>query len=131
MTVVSGSSLTFSDLPGRRSADPLEGLDAESSMRIVEMTLDPDRRAHRHPESEEVVVVLEGAGEVWIEGERRPVGAGDVVHIGAGLLHATIPEGRMRLACFFPHPDLNNNIEESDRSVVLPPVVREEREQHG
>ena len=127
MAVIRSGELDFEQLAGRRSADPLADIDVASSLRIVEMTPDPDRRAHRHPLSEEIVVVLEGHGHVWLEGERTPVGAGDVVIIPPGSLHATVPDGSMRLACFFPHPHLNENIEESDRRVVDPSPAGEEK----
>lgn len=121
MAVVGRDTLEFVQMPGRRSADPLAGIDVDCSLRIVEMTPDPDRCAHRHPHSEEIVVVLEGTGTVWLDGDTTAVSAGDVVVIPPGRLHATIPDGAMRLACFFPHPELNKNIEESDRTVVDPP----------
>ena len=69
MAVVGSDSLDFVQMPGRRSADPLAGIEVGCSLRIVEMTPDPDRRAHRHPHSEEVVVVLEGSGKDLMENE--------------------------------------------------------------
>ncbi len=127
MAVVGSDSLDFVQMPGRRSADPLAGMGLGCSLRIVEMNPDPERRAHRHPLSEEIVVVMEGSGHVWLEGERTPVTVGDVVVIPAGSLHATVPAGAMRLACFFPHPTLSENIEESDRPVGDPSTVGEEK----
>jgi quercetin dioxygenase-like cupin family protein len=120
MTVVSGDGLRFADLPGRRSADPFPDLPGSSSVRIVRMTYAPGRTAHRHPVSEEVVFVAAGHGSVWLEGEQHPVTAGDVVRIPAGAAHATIPDPgvEMELVCFFPHPRLTENIEETQIAVT-------------
>lgn len=118
MTVVPGEDLSFVDMPGRRTADPLADVETASSVRIVELVFDPARTAHRHPHSEEIVVVIEGRGSVWMDGTRQTVGPGDVVIIPQGVPHATVPEGSMRLACFFPHPALGDNTEETSQRVV-------------
>lgn len=119
MTVASGDGLVFSHLPGRRSADPLPRTDTASSVRLVEMEHTGGRTAHRHPRSEEIVYVASGTGRIWIDGTGHPIGTGDIVHIPAGAAHATIPDPgtTMRLVCFFPHPDLGSNLEETDLAV--------------
>lgn len=120
MTVVAGAGLEFVDLPGRRSADPLREVEAAASLRVVELERTEGRTAHRHPHSEEVVYVAEGHGAVWIEGETHDVRQGDVVHVPLGAAHATIPAAgvEMRLVCFFPHPDLSGNIEDTATRVT-------------
>lgn len=119
MSVMPWTDRQYIPLPGRRSADPLAGIDSVSSLRIVDLERTEGRTAHRHPHSEEVVVVSAGKGHVWIDGEIHAVVEGDVVHIPAGIAHATIPEegSRMELVCFFPHSDLSENIEETDIEV--------------
>lgn len=116
MSVINPADLSFVRLPGRRSADPLAGLDAASSVRVVHVEHTPGRRAHRHPRCEEVVVVTAGRGVAWLEGATTPVGPGDVVHVPAGAAHATVPEPgtAMWLLCFFPDPDLASNTVETD-----------------
>ncbi len=116
MTVVRRATFHFADLPGRRSADPLVAVDSASSVRFVTLGFDPARTAHRHPHSEEVIFVVTGRGHVWLEGERLPVGPGDVVHVPRGFAHATVPDrdSAMELLCFFPHPDLADNMIETD-----------------
>lgn len=120
MTVVRHNSFRFVDLPGRRSADPLIAVDSRSSVRYVMLEHDPDRTAHRHPHSEEVMLVIAGRGHLWLEGERLPVAEGDVVHVPVGAAHATVPDAgsAMELVCFFPHPNLADNIIETDISVL-------------
>lgn len=44
---------------------------------------------HRHPELEEVIYVLEGEVEQWVEKERRILRPGEVAHIPADVVHAT------------------------------------------
>lgn len=115
MTVIAGDALSFVDLPGRASADPLAGLAAAASIRIVRPRRTPDRRAHMHPRSEEIMYVAAGSGQVWIDGARHRVTAGDIVHIARGAAHATVPDhdGAMLLVCFFPDPDLASNMVEA------------------
>ncbi len=120
MTIVGRAELDFVDLPGRRSANPLISILSEASVRVVELERTADRTAHRHPHSEEIVYIAAGHGEAWIDGERHPVTAGDIVHIPTGAAHATIPSDgeHMRLICFFPHPHLPENIEDTDITVT-------------
>ncbi len=120
MTIVARAELDFVDLPGRRSANPLISILSEASVRVVELERTSNRTAHVHPFSEEIVYVAAGHGEAWIDGELHPVTEGDILHIPTGAAHATIPsEGElMRLVCFFPHPHLPENIEDTDITVT-------------
>lgn len=130
MTVIGPNDRPFASLAGRRSADPLGGMATEVSVRRVRLEHSPTRTAHRHPHSEEIVYVASGRGHVWIDGAPHPVQAGDIIHIPRGALHATIPapEVAMELVCFFPHPDLASNIEETDVGVGSPLDVPHESE---
>lgn len=120
MTVIKGEGLEFVDLPGRRAANPFVNVPADSSLRVITLGRTEGRTAHRHPHSEEVIYVEAGTGVVWIDGELHPLEPGDVVRIPAGAAHATVPdEGeQMALVCFFPHPDLAANIEDTDITVT-------------
>lgn len=44
---------------------------------------------HTHPELEEVIYVLQGEVEQWVEQEKRILKPGEVAHIPAGVVHAT------------------------------------------
>ena len=44
---------------------------------------------HRHPNQEEVIYVLSGELEQWVEDERRTLCAGDAVVIPAAVVHAS------------------------------------------
>ena len=124
MTIVSADELRFVALSGRDAADPFAatGLAARAgvSMRIVRLAAMPARRPHVHPSSAEVVFVAEGRGDLWLNGVRKPLQAGDSVLIPKGTPHATLPDidAPMRLVCFFPHPDLGANIEELTEPVT-------------
>jgi quercetin dioxygenase-like cupin family protein len=48
---------------------------------------------HCHPGQEEVIYLLEGEVEQWLEGEKRVLKPGDSVYIGEGVVHATFNIG--------------------------------------
>lgn len=119
-----GSELKFNQLPGRTSADPFANFDIPSdgniSMRIVNLSHDPDRHAHRHPETVEISYVLAGHGNLWLDGEFYAIAQGDSILIPRGVPHATIPEleSFMQLLCVFPTSDFSSNIEELAQKVI-------------
>jgi quercetin dioxygenase-like cupin family protein len=67
-----------------------EDTDAESLV-VVEVTLLPGfgHNFHRHPRQEEVIYVLCGKVEHWLEHEKKILEANDTVFIGANVVHAT------------------------------------------
>ena len=48
---------------------------------------------HRHPGQEEVIYVVEGTIEQWVEQDRTILSAGDSVLIPASVVHATFNDG--------------------------------------
>ena len=48
---------------------------------------------HRHPGQEEVIYVIEGTIEQWLEKEKHVLSAGDSVVIPASRVHATFNDG--------------------------------------
>ena len=120
MTIIPGEQVEFADLPGRSSGDPLQAVDSSSSVRIVQVARSVHWLAHRHPFSEEVIYVREGTGSVYVDGTFAGVGPGDLVHVPAGAAHGTVPDPgeTMVLICFFPHPRLAENREETDIDVM-------------
>jgi quercetin dioxygenase-like cupin family protein len=44
---------------------------------------------HKHPDQEEVIYVIEGEIEQWLEKENRVLTKGDSVFIGADVVHAS------------------------------------------
>lgn len=47
---------------------------------------------HTHPELEEVIYIIDGELEQWVEKEKRVLKAGDLAHIPAGIVHASFNE---------------------------------------
>ncbi len=52
---------------------------------------------HRHPEMEEVIYVLEGTAEQWVDREKRLLGPGDMAHIPMDMVHGTYNAGNSTL----------------------------------
>lgn len=46
-------------------------------------------RFHKHPDCEEILYILEGQAEQWVDTERQVLGPGDVAHVPKGVVHAT------------------------------------------
>jgi quercetin dioxygenase-like cupin family protein len=119
--LVPADSLPFREAPGRRVADPLDGVDAGPlSVRYSRLRPGP-RSPHRHPGCVEVIHVLEGEGTAWLDGETTHVRAGDLYLIPAGVPHATLPDpgNEMLLLCAFPVADLAAVTEELDGPIEL------------
>ena len=69
-------------------SSPADG--AERIMTVEAIFLPGKSHAfHRHPNQEEVIYVLEGEVEQWVEDERRLLRTGDVVIIPAAVVHAS------------------------------------------
>ena len=54
---------------------------------------------HWHKNSEEFYFILEGAGEMEINGEKRGVGPGDGILIPAGAWHQIVAVEKLRFLC--------------------------------
>jgi mannose-6-phosphate isomerase-like protein (cupin superfamily) len=73
-----------------------------SNQSLAEASLEEGRstQRHHHAETEEIYVVLEGRGEMEVDGERREIGPGDAVLIPAGAWHELHARGGpMRFLC--------------------------------
>jgi quercetin dioxygenase-like cupin family protein len=73
-------------------------VDAED-LQLVRVLMPPGQahRFHRHPEMEEIIYVLEGQAEQWVESERRMLGVGEIAHIPKNVVHATYNAGAVPL----------------------------------
>ena len=58
---------------------------------VLEVTLSPGggHNFHKHPNQEEVIYLLEGEIEQWIDRDKRLLRAGDSAFIGADVVHAS------------------------------------------
>ena len=69
---------------------------------LAEATLAPGQATerHYHAESEEIYYVVEGSGEMELDGDRRPITVGDAVLIPPGAWHQITAVGeRLRFLC--------------------------------
>jgi quercetin dioxygenase-like cupin family protein len=69
------------------------------------------RPAHSHPEGEEVIYVMSGAGRVLVAGEVATVRAGSTVLFPRGAVHMlqNTSSEEMKVVCFFAPPTSLSN----------------------
>ncbi len=80
---------------------------AAEKLLMVRATMPPGHchPFHRHPHREEIIHVLEGRAEQWVDGEYRILEPGEIAHLPAGTVHATynpFPETLVFLAILSP-----------------------------
>ena len=63
---------------------------------VIEVTLKPGKGHdfHKHPTQEEVIYVMSGEIEQWLEAEKQVLKRGDSIFIDAGVVHASFNVGR-------------------------------------
>jgi mannose-6-phosphate isomerase-like protein (cupin superfamily) len=74
------------------------------SLHTVEISV--NARTHYHKEHVEVYYILEGAGEIELDGMRHPISPGQAVLIPIGVRHRAVvpPGGKMRLLNYVMPP---------------------------
>ena len=77
---------------------------------LAEASLGPGRatQRHYHARSEEIYLIVEGGGELEIDGEVRTVGPGDAILIPPGTWHqltASATGARLLCCCVPPYAD--------------------------
>lgn len=62
-----------------------------SDITVIEVLFKPGggHNFHKHPDQEEVITVISGKIEQWLEDEMRILGPGDSIFIDAGVVHAS------------------------------------------
>lgn len=68
--------------------------DAEIIMVKVSMPVKGKHDFHRHPEMHEILYILSGQAEVWIEDEKHILTSGDSIYIDKNIVHATFNVGK-------------------------------------
>jgi mannose-6-phosphate isomerase-like protein (cupin superfamily) len=81
----------------RELASPRNSPLAQHSLAEIRHPRGTASREHWHTQAEEVYYVLEGEGEVRIDGETRAIGPGDVVTIVPGQRHKLWQRGEQEL----------------------------------
>jgi quercetin dioxygenase-like cupin family protein len=59
----------------------------------VRMPAGTAHQFHRHPEMEEIIYVVSGTAEQWVDREKRVLKAGDSAHIPKDMVHGTYNAG--------------------------------------
>ena len=62
---------------------------------VIQVTLSPGKGHdfHHHPDQEEVIYVVAGRVEQWVDREKRVLGPGDSAFLPAGMVHASFNVG--------------------------------------
>jgi quercetin dioxygenase-like cupin family protein len=65
------------------------------TLTVIDVTLSPGKghAFHKHPDQEEVILVVAGQVEQWLDRDKRLLGPGDSVFIPAGVVHASYNVG--------------------------------------
>jgi len=72
------------------------GITAAEQLLLVRVRMPPGRahQYHRHPAMEEIIYVLEGTAEQWVDRDRRVLGPGESAHIPRDVVHGTYNAGQ-------------------------------------
>lgn len=68
--------------------------DAEKLM-LVRVTMPPKQahKFHRHPAMEEIIYVISGTAEQWVDHDKKILGPGEAAHIPTNVVHGTYNAG--------------------------------------
>lgn len=71
------------------------GLTAAENLMLVRVTMPAGKghAFHRHPAMEEIIYVIEGSAEQWVDREKLTLGPGDAAHIPMDVVHGTYNAG--------------------------------------
>jgi quercetin dioxygenase-like cupin family protein len=71
------------------------GMVADTNLMFVRAQLPPGEahNFHHHPEMEEILYILSGTAEQWIEKEKRIMHPGDSIYLPTGIIHGTFNTG--------------------------------------
>ena len=94
------------------------GLTAAKQLQVVRVSMPPGtgHAFHRHPAMEEIIYVIAGRAEQWVESTSRVLGPGEIAHIPTDVVHGTYNASKGR----FSQNDFFNQIIE----VQSPRIVR-------
>ena len=71
------------------------GLTDAKGLLLVRVRMPPGQghAFHRHPAMEEIIYVISGRAEQWVDRTSRPLGAGESAHIPRDVVHGTYNAG--------------------------------------
>ncbi len=72
------------------------GLTAAEQLLLVRVHIPAGQahKFHRHPEMEEIIYVISGTAEQWVDCEKRLLTAGQTAHIPVDVVHGTYNAGK-------------------------------------
>lgn len=74
-------------------------LTAAEDLLLVRVNMPPGQghAFHRHPEMEEIIYVVSGTAEQWVDRDKRTLAAGQIAHIPKDVVHGTYNAGNETL----------------------------------
>ena len=71
------------------------GLTEARGLQLVRVRMPPGtgHAFHRHPAMEEIIYIVTGAAEQWVDTASRHLGPGDIAHIPKDVVHGTYNAG--------------------------------------
>lgn len=71
------------------------GLTQADKLLLVRVRMPPKRahQFHKHPEMEEIIYVISGLAEQWVDRQQRLLGPGESAHIPPNVVHGTYNAG--------------------------------------
>ena len=74
-------------------------LTGTTSLTVVRVDMPPGKghQFHSHPELDEIIYVVEGVAEQWVDRENSRLKAGEIAYIPKGVVHATHNPTKNRL----------------------------------
>jgi mannose-6-phosphate isomerase-like protein (cupin superfamily) len=72
------------------------GMVADTNLMFVRAQLPPgeSHRFHYHPHMEEILYILSGVAEQWVEKEKHLMYPGDTLYVPARMIHGTFNSGK-------------------------------------
>ena len=95
------SSLASAEPFTTKDGSTIRELHHTAEQSLAEATLEPGQATdrHHHARTEEIYFVLEGTGDLELDGQKRRVAAGDAALIPPGARHQIRAETRLRFLC--------------------------------
>jgi len=97
---VTSAEMSVEQLPwGQHEWLSRPDLTAARDLQLVRVRMPPGlgHAFHRHPSMEEIIYVISGRAEQWVETTSRLLGPGETAHIPKNLVHATYNAGEETL----------------------------------
>ena len=94
---ITGRAARVYDMPwGKHEWLSEPALTGAADLALVRVTMPPGtgHQFHRHPELEEIIYVVDGIAEQWVNRAKRRLRTGDVAFIPRNVVHGTYNPGR-------------------------------------